>query len=318
MRILFAGTPRIAIPSLERIAKNHEVCAVLTIKDRLVGRGKKTEQSPVKTKAEELGLPIIEAERMDDRVHAAVRSLTPDLIVVVALGRIFRKNFLDLFPRGGINLHPSLLPKYRGPSPVTAAIVGGDTETGVTIQRLALKVDTGDILAQTRVALTGEETTGSLSERLALLGAELLEGVISRLEKGGIEGTPQNEGEASYCRLVRKDDGKIDWTLTACEIERRVRAYDPWPRAATAWEGRSLLVLKSRVYTGTLGSCGLHAKADAAPGTVLARDPEWGILVQTGGGILAVERLQLEFKKALDWRSFLNGCPGVMGARLGG
>lgn len=319
MRILFAGTPSIAVPSLEQASRRHEVCAVLTGADQAAGRGKKLEASPVKRRAGELGLTVLEAQRINAEVTAAVRSMAPHLLVVVAFGKIFKKSFIDLFPRGGINLHPSLLPRYRGPSPIAAAVLGGDAETGVTVQRLALRFDSGDILAQERVPLSGDETTGGLSQRLGEIGAGLLCRVLEKLESAEIQGTPQNEEEATYCHLVKKEEGRIDWTESASLIERKVRAFDPWPRAATVWEGRTLLVLKSRVSLDTLGEISPPpGGADAPPGTVVGCQREQGLLVATGAGLLAVERLQLEFKKPLDWRAFLNGHPHVIGARFGG
>jgi methionyl-tRNA formyltransferase len=317
MRVLFAGTPDIAVPSLRLIA-SHYPCTVLTCADRGVGRGRCITSSPVKCAAEELGLTVICAEKLDAGVREAVRSASPDILVVAAFGKIFRQRFLDLFPLGGINLHPSLLPRYRGPSPVSAAILSGDSETGVTIQRIALEVDSGAILAQERVPLSGLETTGSLGEKLGAIGAELLAGVMRSIESGAAVGTPQNEAEATYCRLVSKEDGHIDWREPAAVIERRVRAFDPWPHASTSWRGMGLLVLKSKEYHGTLGAVSGPAACEEPPGRVMGPDPEHGILVRTGTGILAVERLQIQNRKPLDWRSFMNGNREIVGSVLGG
>jgi methionyl-tRNA formyltransferase len=317
MKLLFAGSPELALPSLEKVAQAGGLCAVLTGADQPTGRGRRVEPTPVKARAVELGIPVIEADKVDQGIEDRVRSLAPDLLVVVAFGRIFRTSFLALFPRGGINLHPSLLPRHRGPSPLTAAILAGDAETGVTIQKIALKFDSGDVLAQERVTLAGTETTASLSESLAPLGAELLAGVLSRLRDGDVSGQPQDESKATYCRLVRKEDGRIDWSAPAAAVDRLVRAYDPWPRASTLFCGQSLLVLKSSVLADTLGPIA-GPGSDSPPGTVLGTHPRHGILVRAGDGILAVERLQLQFKKALDWRSFLNGHADVIGTRLGG
>jgi methionyl-tRNA formyltransferase len=251
-------------------------------------------------------------------VEEAVKELAPELLVVVAFGRIFRKSFLDLFPRGGINLHPSLLPKFRGPSPISAVILAGERETGVTVQRLAPRFDSGDILAQKTCPLDGSETTGTLTERLAPVGAELLASVLTRMREAEVPGRPQREEDATYCRLVRKEDGRIDWSAPAEVIERMVRGYDPWPRASTTFAGQGLLVLKSRCLPDTLGEISATAGGAHPPGTIIGSSPQSGLLVQTGDGILAVERLQLQFKKPLDWRSFLNGHPDAIGTRLGG
>jgi methionyl-tRNA formyltransferase len=313
MRILFAGSPEIAVPSLRKIAEVYP-CAVLTGSDRRAGRGRTVVASPVKLTSSELGLRVITADRIDPAVMEEVRTFSADILAVAAYGRIFKKRFLDMFPLGGINLHPSLLPRYRGPSPVTAAILSGDAETGVTIQRIALEVDSGAILAQERVMLSGEETTESLSLRLGELGAGLMMRVLDGIRAGSIPETAQNPADATYCGLVKKEQGKIDWSEDAGRIARMVRAYDPWPRAYTYWQGLCLLVLKSREYTGTVTPEGEGIPA----GGVMRCHPEHGLLVQTGKGVLAVERLQLQNKKALDWRSFVNGRPEIVGSRLGG
>lgn len=312
MRILFAGSPSLAVPSLERIAPEHEVVGVLTCCDRPAGRGGCLEPSPVKARALALGLPLLQPARLDAAAIDEAKSLGAEMLVVAAFGRIFRQEFLDIFPGGAINLHPSLLPRHRGPSPISAAILAGDGETGVTVQKIALRFDTGDILAQRAVPLDGTETTGSLSESLSRVGAELLSQVLAGAAAGlPLAGTVQDEERASYCRIVRKEDGIIDWAEPAALIERKVRAFDPWPRAVTTWKGASLLLLKTAVYPGTFTGAG-------EPGAVLASDTRRGLLVRTVDGVLAIERLQLQFKKPLDWRAFLNGHPDLVGARLGG
>jgi methionyl-tRNA formyltransferase len=311
MRVLFAGTPGIAVPSLRETARAHEVCAVLTGPDQPAGRGRTSEATEVKRAALELGLRVIEADRLDAGAREAVRSLAPELLVVVAFGRIFRQSFLDLFPRGGVNVHPSLLPRHRGPSPIASAILHGDRETGVSIQRIALEVDAGDLYAQRALPLSGDETTGSLTQALAGLGAELLAGVLDAIASGTAVPVPQ-AGTPTRCRLIAREDGAVDWSEPAALIERKVRAYDPWPRAATTWEGRPLLLLHTRLPAGTVVPV-----PGAAPGTVLGPSPD-GLAVQAGDGPLALVRLQAAFGRPMDWRAFLNGHPGVAGARLGG
>jgi len=311
MRILFAGTPGIAVPSLRVTARAHEVCAVLTGCDHPVGRGRGCRPSAVKQAALELGLRVIETDRIDAAVRDEIRGLAPELLVVVAFGRIFRESFLALFPRGGVNLHPSLLPRHRGPSPIASAILCGDRATGVTVQRIALAVDEGDVFAQRSVALDGTETTGSLTEVLAGVGAGLLAEVLAASEAGTASAAPQ-AGEPAYCRLTAKADGVVDWNEPAATIERKVRAYDPWPRASTSWDGRPLSLLHTRLPAGTV----VPVPA-AVPGTVLGPSPE-GLLVQAGDGPIALTRLQPAFGRPMDWRSFLNGHPGIVGARLGG
>jgi methionyl-tRNA formyltransferase len=241
-----------------------------------------------------------------------LRAFQPELLVVVAFGRIFSREFLEFFPRGGINLHASLLPKYRGPSPVTAVILsGGEAKTGVTVQKLSPKMDAGDILGTRSLPLTGRETTGSLSVILADLGAELLPAILKELEQGKAHPVAQNESEASYCRLVRKEDGQIDWGADARMIERMIRAYDPWPRAFTSWDGQRLNLMEGGVYPESIDTNGKQQ------GLVLDVDNRYGILVNTGAGVLYVSRLQLQAKKPLDWRTFLNGRKDFIGSQLG-
>ncbi len=277
-------------------------------------RGRAPTPPPVKKAAKDLGLRVLQPEKLDAAFLEEVRAMAPDVLVAAAYGKIFRKALLDLFPLGGINVHPSLLPRHRGPSPISAAILEGDTDTGVTIQNLALKFDTGDVLAQERFPLKGDETTVGLSEALAEVGARLLSGVLAKLAAGRQpERRVQDEGAATYCRTITKEDGVVQWGESAVVIERKVRAFDPWPRASTRCAGETLLLLQSHVYPATLAV----DPPSKEPGQVLPPDRGHGLLVATGLGVLAVERLQLQFKKPLDWRSFLNGRPGIVGSRLG-
>jgi methionyl-tRNA formyltransferase len=314
MRILFAGTPSLAVPCLRRIAPVFEIVGVLTSHDQPAGRGRGTVPSPVKEAAVSLGLRVFQPERLDEPFIRAVQEIQPQMLVVAAYGKIFRPSFLAVFPLGGINVHPSLLPRHRGPSPISAAILAGDQATGVTIQRIAQKFDTGDILKQGRHPLDGTETTASLTDSLATEGADLLLSVLNDIA-AGCPPAPvvQDEAEASYCHPVRKEDGQVSWAEPAEEIERKVRAFDPWPRAFTTWRAETLLLLKSHVYPDTLP----EESGDTVAGLVAAADRRHGLLVRTGRGVLAVERLQLQFKKPLDWRAFLNGHPDIVGTRLG-
>ena len=313
MRLLFAGSPELAVPSLEGLAREHEIRAVLTNPDRPVGRGRDPEPTAVKKKALELGLPVLHPGQWEPDLNARVLELNPELLVVVAFGTILRNDFLQLFPRGGINLHASLLPKYRGPSPITAVILAGESETGLTVQRLAAKMDAGDILAVRRVSLSGRETTGSLSVRLAQLGPGLLLDTLAGIPcSDPPAAVPQDETQATYCRLVRKEDGRIDWRLPAEALERMIRAYDPWPRAFSTFRGRKLVLRSGGVYPQEVGSGG------GAEGLVLEADSRYGILVKTGRGLLYADTLQLEGRNPLDWRSFLNGHRELIGATLGG
>jgi methionyl-tRNA formyltransferase len=256
------------------------------------------------------GVPLLKPEKLDEAARADIAVLKPDLLVSFAYGRIFGPKFLSLFPLGGINVHPSLLPKYRGATPIPAAILARDAETGVTIQRLALEMDAGDIIAQERFPLTGRETTRSLSEVAAVKGAELLIKVIRDLAMDKAVGRSQNDDEASYCGLIHSDDGLIDWSQSAADIDAKIRAYTPWPLCRT-YHGKNIIYIIE-------GEPKAEAPAGTAPGTVLGIDRGLGILVQTGDGVLAVSRLQYAAKKALAWRDFLNGARDFIGSRLGG
>jgi methionyl-tRNA formyltransferase len=311
MRILFAGSPDFAVPSLAAVHRAFPITAVLTNPDRPVGRGKQPVVTAVKRRALALDLPVLQPQSLDAQFQEQLGAYDPELLVVVAFGTIFSRSFLECFPRGGINLHASLLPKYRGPSPVSAVILNGEKQTGVTVQKLAPKMDSGDILGVRSLPLGGEETTGSLSAVLADLGAELLAGTLAALEQDKVRPVAQDESRASYCGLVRKEDGQIDWNAEARTIERMIRAYDPWPRAFTTWEGRRLNLLAGGVYPERVDSAG------KLQGLVLDVDNRYGILVKTGAGVLYLSRLQLQAKKPLEWRSFLNGRKDFIGSQLG-
>ena len=311
MRILFAGTPEIAVPSLEKAAAEFEVCGVLTNPDKVQGRGKKILPPPIKVKAMELGIPVFQFSKLGSDSRKVITALGPDILAVFAYGRIFGPKFLSLFKHGGINVHPSLLPKYRGSSPLLSAILNGDKESGITVQQIALEMDSGDILSQMRFPLTGKETTLSLSKYAAAKGADLLVEVLHRIDEGTADAVPQNDAEASYCGKVEKSDGMIDWAEAAEIIERKIRAFNPWPVCYTFLDGRRLNIFEAEIAEG--GKSGTDL-----PGKILGVDKNHGILVQTVNGILAVQKLQLQSKKAMDWKTFINGMPKIIGLVLGG
>ncbi len=312
MRILFAGTPEMAVPSLEALNECFEVCGVLTNPDKAKGRGRKTVPSPVKVKAEELGLPLLQPEKIDQDVVDQVRALKPDVLVCIAYGKLFRKAFLDIFPLGGVNLHPSMLPKYRGASPVSEAIKNGDSETAVTIQRLAMKMDSGDILFQKPYPLDRSVTTGGFLDLISRDGALYMVEVLTKLEKGELTGIPQDEEKATYCTKVSKEDGLIDWYSSADEIERLIRAYSPAPGGFTFWNEQILFVRKATTENLTW-----KIEGRPHPGQILGVDKSRGILVQTGDGLICLEELQLQSRKSLDFKSFLNGVKDFLDTTLG-
>ncbi|MFN2312221.1 MAG: methionyl-tRNA formyltransferase [Spirochaetia bacterium] len=319
MRVLFAGTPEIALPSLRAVAQVHEVAAVLTAPDRPVGRGRKLQASPVAEHATELGVPVLRFEKLNEAARSEVASLGPELLVCVAYGKIFGPKFLGLFPRGGVNVHPSLLPKYRGPSPIAAAILAGDSVTGVSIQRLALEMDAGDVLARREIVLDGTETSASLTEQAAELGAALLVKTLAEIEAGSEQAEVQQHGQAEYCGLIKKQDGLLNWGRSAVELHRLVRAFYPWPGAFTMFDGTELKIHKASGPKDLEPTqLPIHNDSAQQPGKVLGVDKRNGILVQTGAGVLALRQLQLSGRKALDWAAFLNGTPNFIGSVLGG
>jgi methionyl-tRNA formyltransferase len=290
------------------------VCAVLTNPDAPSGRGVRVNASPVKVEAVQRGLTVLEPKRLDEALMKEIRAIGPDLLVVVAYGRIFRPQFLALFPRGGINLHPSLLPRHRGPTPVQATILAGDREGGVTVQRLAPAVDSGAVLAQVRVALDGTETASALTAVLAPLGGSLVVDVVRAIRDGTAKECEQDHTQATYCHKVRKDDGLLRWEDTAVSIARKVRAYDEYPGTYTTYAGRTLRILAG----AALDPGPFPDGQQAGPGVVVGADKRYGILISTGNGLLCVRQLQLEARKPLEWHAFLNGVPGFVGSRLGG
>lgn len=313
MRILFAGTPQIAAPSLERLAREHEIVGVLTNPDRTQGRGKKVIFSPVKQTAMNLDLNILQPEKLVQQVRDEIAELKPDLLVAVAYGKIFGPKFLDLFQMGGVNVHPSLLPLYRGATPINSALLMGDEKTGVTIQRLALKMDAGDILAQEEYVITSEDNAETLTEYFSHAGANLLGETLKSMELGTLEPRVQDESKVTICGMINKDDGLIDWSNSAAKIERTLRAYSPWPGIFTFFQEKKLNIVKVSLFDGMI-----PGKEDGTPGEVLALNKKIGILIQTGEGVLAVQTLQLQSKKAMDHLSFCNGTRDFIGARLGG
>jgi methionyl-tRNA formyltransferase len=295
-----------------------ELVGVLTNPDSPRGRRGRPEPTNVSVAAEAFSagrevrglspIACLKPERLGQEAREAAAALRADLLLVFAYGHIFGPKFLSLFPLGGVNIHPSLLPKYRGASPIPAAILAREKKTGISFQRIAPRMDTGDILLQERVSLTGRETAGSLSELVAEKSAVLLPPLIRAMAKGEARAFPQR-GEASYCSPISKKDGLIDWNLEAAEIDARIRAYTPWPLAYTRRGDQVLYLLEGTALEGE--------ESAEAPGTVLSADKARGILIQTGGGLLAVTCLQYQAKKVLFWKDFLNGARDFIGVRLG-
>jgi len=309
-RIVFMGTPEFAVPSLEAVAREHQVVGVVTQPDRPAGRGRRLVAPPVKEAAEALGLEVFQPPtlRRPEAVDR-LRAWQPDLVVVAAFGQILRPEVLAIPPHGCLNVHASLLPRYRGAAPIPAAILAGDERTGVTIMRMDEGLDTGPMLAQADWPIGPEDTTGSLTRDLARLGASLLVEVLPAWLAGRIAPRPQDDSQATYCRTLKKEDGLLDWTLTAAYLDRQVRACDPWPGAYTTWEGQRVKILKARPLPGR------RCPGGAGPGRVVDLAP--GIGVVTGEGVLELLEVQLAGKSALDVHAFAQGRRDFVGSTLG-
>ena len=308
MRIVFMGTPDFSVPALERLARaGHEVAAVVTQPDKPKGRGKAVLMTPVKEKAVALGIPVYQPVKVRDPefVHI-LEEIAPDAIVVAAFGQILPKAVLDIPPYGCINIHASLLPKYRGAAPIQWAIIDGEKETGVTTMMMNEGLDTGDMLEKAVVPIDKEETGGSLHDKLSAAGGALILSTLDKLEKGSLTRTPQTDEGTCYAKMLSKSLGDIHWEADAASIERLIRGLDPWPSAYTSLDGKTLKLWRAKVSDRDYG---------VSPGTVaeVAKDQ---MAVQTGKGSLLIEELQLEGKKRMDIASFLRGYPVKTGAVL--
>ena len=299
MRVVFMGTPDIAVPALEEIiAAGHEVILVVSQPDKAVGRSKALKYTPVKECALSHGIEVFQPQRI--RAAESVEYLKKyeaDVFVVEAFGQIVSQEILDMPKYCCVNIHTSLLPKYRGAAPIQPAILNGDVITGVTTMRMDAGVDTGDIIMQQEVIIRENETTGSLFERLAVAGAKLVVKTLAALEDGTATFTKQEEALVTHTAKITKEMGSIDWSKNAEEIERLIRGMDPWPSAYTKLDDKNLKIWRGAV---------LSENTDAAPGTIVKVSKET-IEVQTGDGILAILELQLEGKKRMDTESFLRG-----------
>lgn len=306
MRIIFMGTPYFAVPALQRLlSSEHQLVAVYTSPDKPAGRGQELSPSPVKRVAIEHGLEIRQVRSLkDETATAALAQLQPDVIVVASYGLILPRRVLSIPPFSCINLHPSLLPHHRGPIPIPAAILAGDNETGASIMLMDEGIDTGPILAQRSVPIDAGDTTGSLTAKLAQLSAQLLMETLPGWLSGSIAPKPQREEGATYTRMLTKADGDIDWGSPAVDIERRVRAFQPWPGCYTRWLGRTLKVIAATPLAGKHGT----------PGQTMPVEGEAGI--QTGDGILVLRQVQLEGKRPMDIAEFLRGQRGFIGSTL--
>lgn len=312
MRIVFMGTPPYSIHVLAGlIDAGHDVVGVITGPDRGAGRGRPLTVPPVKDYAQERHIPVLQPPSLRrPEVTPQVASLRPQAIVVAAYGRILPPHILALPPNGVLNVHPSLIPRHRGPSPVVTALLDGDEVTGVSIILTGEGVDTGPVLAQRRERVLPEDTATVLTERLFCLGSKLLVETLPDWEAGKISPVPQDERSATTTRLVMKADGDIDWSLPAITLERRLRAFDVWPGCRTRWRGQSLRVLKGEVVQAETEG---HEIGEVIPSPA---QPGEGAAVVTGEGALGLSRLQLDGRRAQSTSEFLRGYRGFIGSRL--
>ncbi len=323
LKIIYMGTPSFAVPALEALIANrapglllpegYDIVTVITRPDKPSGRGKEVVFSPVKQAAQAQGIPVWQPGSLKRPENIeALAAYQADLYIVAAFGQILPQAVLDLPRYGTLNIHASLLPRYRGVSPISEAILQGERQTGVTIMLIDAGVDTGPILLQRATPIAENDTTGSLTGKLADLGANALLAALPLWIAGELPQQPQNEQEASYTHMLRKEDGAIDWHRSAARLARETRAYSPWPGSYTTWRGRLLKILAS------------HAPAtsepqSASPGTVLLRKESGTASLQaaTGEGTLALDRLQLEGKKAMNADEFVRGYGNIVGEVLG-
>ena len=307
-RIVFMGTPDFSVPTLAMLADSFQVIGVLTQPDKPAGRGQRLTASAVKQWAQPRGLRVLQPRTLRDAAtQAQLGEMRPDVIVVAAFGLLLPKPVLDLPPRGCLNVHASLLPKYRGAAPIPAAILNGEPETGVTLMVMDEGLDTGPALASAAIPILPDDTTDTLTTRLAELGARLLAETLPRWTAGEITPQPQDHSRATLAPKLDKADGRLDWSRPAVELDRRVRAFSPWPGTFTAWNGKLLRILSVQVAG--------HS-SEKAPGQVV-KDAE-GIGVVTGDGVLRLINVQLGGKRAMRAQDFARGQPAFVGSLLGG
>ena len=308
MRLVFMGTPEFAVPALEYLVNaGYEIAAVYTQPDTPSGRGRTITSPPVKKTAQTHGLAVFQpiSLKQPEEVRRLV-DINPDVVVVAAFGQLLPQAILDIPCHGCLNIHPSLLPRYRGPSPVAASILAGDDVTGVSIMLLDMGMDTGPVLAQESMPIIPEDTTGSLTNRLARVGAQLLLNTLPVWVEHAISPTPQNDQEATYSTVLTKKSGELDWHTSAVDLARRVRAMQPWPGSYTRWRGKLLKIVEAAPLPE------LHA---TQPGQVviIERGKAKLLAVQTREGLLELLTVQLEGKKAVTAEEFLRGQKDIDG-----
>jgi methionyl-tRNA formyltransferase len=311
-RIAFFGSPSLAHVCLKALHSRFHIPLVVTQPDRERGRGRKVSMTPVKQYALEQGLAVYQSADLGEGLEQALGEHGITLNVVVAFGRLLRESIIDFPERGSVNLHASLLPKYRGASPIEAAILNGERETGITLQRMKVEMDQGAVLAQMPVAIDDCWTARVLHRRIEEVSPSFLSRSVTGYIDGRLEPVPQDESKASYCGVIRKEDGRIEWRDQASDIRNKIRAYDVWPVAFTFLKGRRL-----RLYNARVTDAAPALRGDAENGQVIRADKKQGIVVKTGNGYLGITELQMENKRRMDHVEFMNGHRDLLGSILG-
>lgn len=303
--IVFMGTPDFAVPALNLLIQHHTVLAVVTQPDRPAGRNRQLQTSPIKQAAEAAAIPVFQPEKLRraDAIET-LRQWPADLFIVAAFGQLLPQTVLDLPRFGSLNIHASLLPRWRGAAPIQAAVYAGDASSGITIMRMDAGLDTGPILTQRAIALAPDETGASLHDKLAVIGGQLLIETLPGYLDGTIRPQPQDDALATLAPRIQKDEGRLDWSRPASEIDRAVRAFTPWPGTFTFWQGKLIKVL-----------AGMPESGNANPGQVTLRNG--ALAIGTGDGVYLPSRLQLEGRAAVGAAEYVRGYPAFIGAQLG-
>ena len=308
MKIIFFGTPELAVPVLKKISALHDVGMVVTQPDTLFGRKQILTPSAIAVAAQELGLPILKPEKLTDEVREQLLSLEADLFVTFAYGKIFKASFLEICPKGGINIHPSLLPLYRGASPIQSALLSGEKESGISIQQIALEVDSGDIFRAEKFEITEDDNAITIEEKVAQQAADMIEKVLHEIENNTATASKQDSSKATFCRMISKDDGNIDWNTEVTSVFNKIRAFAKWPIASTMLDGKKLNIHKAVI--SKMENTGTPA------GTIVCADKKDGLCIQCGNGVLEIKELQLAGKNKLKATDFLNGSRNLAGKCL--
>ena len=304
MRIVFMGTPDFSVPTLKALVEaGHDVAAVVTQPDKPKGRGKEMQMTPVKVQALEYKIPVYQPVKVRDQAFIEVlRELEADAFVVIAFGQILPKAVLELPRYGCVNIHASLLPKYRGAAPIQWCVIDGEKETGITTMMMDVGLDTGDMLEKVVIPIDEKETGGSLHDKLSLAGGSLILSTLRKLEEGTAVRTPQTEEGTCYAKMLTKSLVDIDWNQDAVSIERLIRGLNPWPSAYTMWNGKTIKIWAADVIKD-------EAPANSLPCGGVALSDRHCLAVRTGDGLLSIKELQMEGKKRMDIEAFLRGYP---------